>query len=190
MPTTTDGIQSQLKTFQHFCRLLRETHLPGSKDATLLRNVHSLARARIEKEKQSRLAAHVSKDKLRPLIKVYRKVIRASEKASAQIQSAHDIYAKGLNTPLFECETWFAPVKGGILRLIEKLREMEEIAVNQLPKRYRKPGEEVHFTVLFGDHDYDLPRLGWKPSQTWFVDEVVELLEGYVDKKTKGRLDR
>jgi hypothetical protein len=178
-----DENRTALRRFKEFSDFLRSTHLPGTDSPALLRKVYVLAKRRIELQEQSRLAKELSKGKFRQRIRACRKALRAVRKADDQILQAHKISASGFGVPLYEWHRWFEPVRSSIKTLMSNLRQLEDGAMAQVHPRYRRKGEKPLYEALFGEYDYGLSRLGWKPSQMWFLAELIKVLEADFKKR-------
>lgn len=183
MVSSETGKQSQLKEFKEFASALRITHLPGTDDTALLRKVFALAKQRRQMQEQSRLATELSKGKFRHRIRVCRMALRTARKADDQIVQAQEICASGFGVPLYEWNHWFEPVRNSIKTLMSNLAKIEDEAIAQVHPRYRQEREKPRFEALFRDYDYDLSRMGWKPSQKWFLAELMQVLSAHFKKK-------
>jgi hypothetical protein len=178
-----------LEPFDRFSQTLKDSALPGTGDPSLQKKIYALACERIEKEKQIRQMAEHARLKLRPRIKAYRRALAALEHARAYVVSAQQACAAGAGIDPSQWNPTFHPAKKALDELGSKLREMEgfdSIAVHPgLRDHMLKKAVEDDLLVLYNPllgYGYDLPRFGSRPTQTWFVVELNELLDRYFDK--------
>ena len=186
MATTT----SALEEFSTFVLALRETRLPGASDQRLLKQIYSLAGRKAYLETRGIQSIQTAAEKQRPRIAQWTPVFSALKLARASLVEAQRRCEEMYPDPVYWRDR-FGPAQGSVLEISRSVKSIRQRSIDPLHSRSLKKGETKEWEpLLYPQHDYPLDRVGWKPVETWFLEELNKLIAQHFSKLKRKPLSK
>lgn len=167
-----------LRGFRSFATALRQTQLPGSRDRRLLREIYSLAARRRYLETESQQIVKNVARIHRPVIGKWRSVLSAIERTRKLLAEVQGHCEEMYPDPIY-WQNLFHPAAESLSDISHVIEQTQQRTIDKLHPRSLKKREAAKWNPLFPQYDYPPKRFGWKPVETWFLEELDDLLYRY-----------
>ena len=175
---------SNLCDFSSFTSALRQSQLPGTEDRRFLREMYSLAAQRGYLETESQQNVKDVARKYRPIIRKWRPVLSALERTRKLLAETQNRCEEMYPDPIY-WRKLFHPAEQSLLDISFTVQQTQQRSIDQLHPRSLKKQETSQWHPLFPQYYYPLERFGWKPVETWLLDELDALLSRYFRAEKK-----
>src|ERR1700693_758058 len=165
----------QLRDFASFASALRQTELPGARDRRLMLEVYRLAARRAYFETKGQQSVENVARKYRPIIRKWHSVLSALERTRKLLAKTQNRGEEMYPDPLY-WKKLFQPTTESLQDISDTIRQTQQRSIDRLHPRSLKKQETAKWHSLFPQYDYPLKRVGWKPVETWFLEELDDLL--------------
>jgi len=177
---------SKSPSFTSFAAALRQTSLPGTRTRRFLGEVYALVKRRKYLEtKGQQQARRFAREELRPRIRKCNRVLKALARTQGQLERAEQ-RAEEISPPAYHWKTLFHPAEEALADITFAISQIRQRAIDELPSPFRKKQEIAKWDLVLKGYDYPLDRLGWKPAETWFIEQLASLISEQLERGRKG----
>jgi hypothetical protein len=190
-----------LPDFDSFATALQQTNLPGTRDRRFLSKVYELVSASQNLQTEGQHKAKEVADKYRPIIDKLDAALKDIKDARKFLDDTRKrlekIFFCGVPSrpphlfhPSQDPPSKYAPPQDALSDVEDALYRRRQLALGFLhphfvKKKKGEPDSIGYRSLLENEFEYPLARWGWKPVETWFIEELHSLFSECFTGKTK-----